>query len=83
MEYDVEVNFDFGKEPKTEIEALEKKLGIEASYKGKLEYIDPSGKIDYLVRYTNLQKKQALRIIDAFSELNDLRFIQLERLKKE
>lgn len=73
--YEVDITFEFGKEPIAEIRKLEKKLGITASKKGKLFY--RLGFYDFLVTFDKLEKKQALQIIDVFSELNNFRYIQL------
>jgi len=73
--YEVDITFEFGKEPVAEIKKLEKKLGITASHKGKLFY--RLGTFDFFVAFDKLEKKQALQVIDAFSESSNFRCINV------
>ena len=69
------------KEKVAEIEKLEKKLGITASRKGKLLY--HLGTFDFLVTFDKLEKKQALQVIDVFSELSNFRYIRFNVYREE
>ena len=73
----IRITFEWEKEPVAEIETLEKKLKITASYKGKLLY---HLGFDYIVSYSKLHKQQALEIIDAFSDLDDFNYIELRKM---
>ena len=77
VEWTVGITFEWGKEPTIEIEALEAKLDIQASYKGKLLY--HLGCYDYIVTYNKLGKKQSLKVIDEFSKL-DFNYIELRKM---